>query len=156
MPINYLQLATLIISILALTTAVLALIFINSLNKLRKSFFVGKGVASLEEFIVHQNKKINELDSQAQYIEQALLNMQEVQKFSIQKIGLKRYNPFADDGGNLSFSMALLDAHDNGVVITSMHSREQNRVYSKPIKKGGSDFPLTEEERQTIISSKNF
>jgi hypothetical protein len=153
---NYLPLITAGLALLAFIGAGIALILALNLQKLRKTFFTGKDAVNLEDFVLNQNKKINELYKQAGYIEQEVHNLQEIQKISIQKIGVLRYNPFADDGGNLSFSIAIMDARDNGVVITSMHGREQNRVYAKPVKDGKSDFPLSNEEIQAIKISKTL
>ena len=147
---NYLPLTTLIIAIAALMASVGALIFMFGMQKVRKQFFAGKQAASLEEFIINQNKKINELSAQAENIEEAIKELQEQQKLSVQQIGLTRYNPFVDDGGNLSFSMAIMDARKNGVVITSMHGREQNRIYTKRIEMGKSEIKLTDEEQKAI------
>ncbi|MDB4939760.1 MAG: hypothetical protein JWO40_185 [Candidatus Doudnabacteria bacterium] len=151
---NYAQITSLILSIFAALIAIVAIAKLTKFSKVSKTFFEGKQAASLEDFIINQSKKINELAAQANYIEQAIKDLREIQKDSIQKIGLVRYNPFADNGGNLSFSMALLDAKNNGVVITSMHGREQNRIYSKPIIQGKSEFTLTTEEEKAITSSK--
>ncbi|PIQ05298.1 MAG: hypothetical protein COW72_02875, partial [Candidatus Nealsonbacteria bacterium CG18_big_fil_WC_8_21_14_2_50_37_10] len=75
---------------------------------------------------------------------------------SIQKIGLVRFNPFKEIGGNQSFSVALLDGNDSGIVVTSLYSREGNRVYGKPIEKGVSNYLLSEEEKQVLeIAKKN-
>jgi hypothetical protein len=71
-------------------------------------------------------------------------------KFNFQKIGLVRYNPFSDVGGNQSFSLALLDANNNGMVLTGLFGREGNRVYGKPIKNGESEYSLSEEEKKAI------
>lgn len=71
-------------------------------------------------------------------------------KLSIQKIGVVRFNPFKEVGGDQSFSIALLDANDNGVVITSLYTREGNRVYGKPIKNGASEYALSNEEKTAI------
>jgi len=71
-------------------------------------------------------------------------------KSSIQKIGAIRFNPFKEVGGDQSFSIALLDANDDGVVITSLYTREGNRVYGKPIKNGASEYALSNEEKQAI------
>lgn len=141
---------------LALIVGVLTFIQNLALQKMRKTFFAGKQASDLEEFIIKQNSKLNDLHTRADYIEEAINNLKNMQKLSIQKIGMVRYNPFADDGGNLSFSIALLDEHQNGVVITSMHGRESNRIYAKPIKQGKSEFTLTQEEQQAISSSTNF
>jgi hypothetical protein len=61
-----------------------------------------------------------------------------------------RFNPFNDGGGNFSFSLALLDSHNTGIIITSMYGREQNRIYTKKIEDGKSDSPLNEEEKQAV------
>ncbi len=151
---NILTTVSLIISILSLAAAIVAILKLAKITKISKTFFEGKQASSLEEFIINQSKKINELGAQANYIEEAVSALKEIQKNSIQKIGLARYNPFADNGGNLSFSLALLDANSNGVVITSLHGREQNRIYSKPIIAGKSEFTLTAEEEKAISSSK--
>jgi len=61
-----------------------------------------------------------------------------------------RFNPFNETGGNQSFSVAILDGNDCGIVISSLFSRNENRVYGKPIKNGVSEFPLTDEEKEAI------
>ena len=152
--INTFYIVSLIISGLALIAAIVAIAKLTKINKTSKAFFEGKQASSLEDFIINQSKKINELGAQANYIEEVVKDLKEIQKDSIQKIGLCRYNPFADNGGNLSFSMAIMDAHNNGVVITSLHGREQNRIYAKPILKGKSEFTLTAEEEKAISTSK--
>ena len=69
----------------------------------------------------------------------------------IQKIGLIRFNPFADTGGDQSFSLALLDAKDNGIVITSLFARTGVRWYIKKIHGGkGVEHELSVEEKEAI------
>jgi hypothetical protein len=75
-------------------------------------------------------------------------------KFSVQKVGIVRYNPFKEVGGDQSFSVALLDGNDNGVVITSLYTREGNRVYGKPIKNSQSEYLLSAEEKEAIEKAK--
>ena len=72
---------------------------------------------------------------------------------NLQKIAVVRFNPFNETGGNQSFSLAILDGNDCGIVITSLFSRNENRVYSKPIKNGVSEFTLTDEEKQAIAAA---
>lgn len=67
-----------------------------------------------------------------------------------QKISIVRFNPFGDTGGDQSFVLAVLDAHDSGYVITSIHGREGTRVYVKPIDYGKSKYPLSDEEKQAL------
>ncbi|MFH1462086.1 MAG: DUF4446 family protein [bacterium] len=77
------------------------------------------------------------------------------QKLSVQKIGMIRFNPFRDVGGDQSFSLALLDKNNSGVVVTSLYTRDGNRVYGKPINKGLSEYALSEEEKRAIEEAKN-
>ncbi len=70
---------------------------------------------------------------------------------SIQKMALHRYNPYHDTGGDQSFSLALLDAVGDGVVITSLHSRAGTRVFAKKVTQGKEDESrFSGEERQVI------
>jgi len=75
-------------------------------------------------------------------------------QFSIQKIGIIRFNPFSEVGSDQSFSVALLDNNDNGVVITSLYAREGNRVYGKPIVNCQSQYSMSQEEKQAIEKAK--
>ena len=56
---------------------------------------------------------------------------------AFQRVGLVRFNPFEDTGGNQSFALALLDAEGNGWVLSSLHARTGTRIYAKAIR-GGS------------------
>lgn len=74
---------------------------------------------------------------------------------SVQKIGIVRYNPFSNVGGDQSFSIALLDGNNNGIVITSLYGRDGNRTYAKPIEKGNSKYSLSDEEKKAISQALN-
>lgn len=75
-------------------------------------------------------------------------------KLHLQKVGFIRFNPFTDTGGNQSFVVSLLDENGTGVVISSLHSRENTRIYAKAIEKGQcQDQVLSKEERQVIKDS---
>jgi Protein of unknown function (DUF4446) len=71
-------------------------------------------------------------------------------KLSIQRVGVVRYNPFADTGSNQSFVLAMLDAGGDGFVLSSLHSRQQTRVFLKQVSKGKVDTGLSEEESEAI------
>ena len=81
-------------------------------------------------------------------------NLKKEHRFSIQKKGIIRFNPFSEVGGDQSFSLALLDGNDDGLVITSFYTREGNRVYGKPIKNGKSQYALSQEEIKAIEIAK--
>lgn len=69
----------------------------------------------------------------------------------IQKVGLVRFNPFKDTGGDQSFILALVDAKDTGVVISSLHTRTGTRWYAKGIVRGkGVEYELSDEEEKAL------
>jgi hypothetical protein len=98
------------------------------------------------------------LEKNFEKISEELENLKKESKFSVQKVGMVRFNPFSEVGGNQSFSIALLDGNDDGIVITSLYARGENRVFGKPIKGGISEYPLSEEEKEAIekAKSKNY
>ncbi|HKG56390.1 MAG TPA: DUF4446 family protein, partial [Candidatus Limnocylindrales bacterium] len=65
-------------------------------------------------------------------------------------IGLVRFNPFEDTGGNQSFAVALLDAHGDGFVLSSLHGRGGTRVYAKALTNGRSESTLSGEESEAL------
>lgn len=71
-------------------------------------------------------------------------------RYHVQKVGMVRFNPFKEIGGDHSFSLALLDGEDSGVIITCLHTRERTRVYMKGIKKGKSELDLSLEEKKAL------
>lgn len=124
------------------------------LVKIYQTFFrLTKGVSEKDlktvlEELLGQAKKNQGKDAD---LEKRLEETRKEVLLHIQKVGLIRYNPFADTGGNQSFVLALLDGNNNGVVITSLHSREATRVFSKPVIQGKeSEFELSKEEVQAI------
>lgn len=74
--------------------------------------------------------------------------------FHIQKLGLVRFNPFAETGGDQSFCMALLDGRDTGIVITGLHTRIRTRIYMKKIVNAKSEHALSAEEKKAIVQAK--
>lgn len=94
------------------------------------------------------------LEKNFEKLSQELDSLKKEGKFAVQKVGIVRFNPFSGVGGDQSFSIALLDGNDNGMVITSLYTREGNRIYGKPIKSGISEYLLSGEEKQAIEKAK--
>ena len=76
--------------------------------------------------------------------------LETAQRRTFQRVGLVRYNPFEETGGNQSFALALLDAAGDGWVLSSLHARSGTRVYAKGITGGRSDAGLSDEETAAI------
>ena len=110
----------------------------------------GKNAKSLEEILV---KRLNQIDSlvdanatNEKNIKTVVNNM----KFTFQKVGLVKYDAFNEMGGKLSFSLALLNASNDGFVLNAVHSREGCYTYIKEIIDGNSIIVLAEEEQEAL------
>jgi Protein of unknown function (DUF4446) len=88
-------------------------------------------------------RELDELSARAAVLEAA-------NRRAIQRVGLVRFNPFEDTGGNQSFALALTDSQGNGFVISSLHSRTGTRLYAKAIGDGRSDGALSAEESEAL------
>jgi hypothetical protein len=119
-------------------------------TKKRLDIFFKKDNKDLGEVLVSQIRK---LEDQGENIEKIYGEIEELNKISatcFQKIGVIRFNPFQEVGGDQSFSVALLDAQNNGFVITGLYTREGNRIFAKPIENGQSKYLLSGEEKEAI------
>lgn len=124
------------------------------LKKKLHIFFSGKEAKNLEKVLLDQLQETRELDLEIQELFEISNRLRELGMKSIHKTAVMRFNPFKEVGGNQSFCVALLDGKNSGVVITSLHTREGTRVYSKPVVLGQeNNFPLTEEEKATIAQA---
>ena len=110
----------------------------RKIKKRLQSFFEGKNAKDLEELILESLKRLKKSEKSIQEIYKFLKYLDKISKKSIQKVGIIRYNPFHESGGDQSFAIALLDYHNDGIVISSLYTRQGVSVYSKPIKKGKS------------------
>ena len=71
----------------------------------------------------------------------------------LRRVGIVRYDAFKELGGHLSFSLALLDARQDGVVVSVLNDRNGARAYAKPVAGGRSTITLSEEEQRAITQS---
>lgn len=87
-------------------------------------------------------------------IQDILMRLEKTEKgvlLSFKKIGFFRFNPYRETGGDQSFVLALLDGHDNGFVVSSLHGRTGTRIYAKPVEKGnGAGYELSAEEKKAV------
>jgi Protein of unknown function (DUF4446) len=100
-------------------------------------------------------REVTEIGTRLSTLEAAVGQIADNLPRSIQGVGVVRYNPFEQMGSNMSFSLALLDGHANGVVVSVLNNREGSRVYGKAVERGTSSYPLSEEERQALALAQN-
>lgn len=139
----------LLLIIFGIWLAVLSTAFLwlfSFIKKLTKGSKESSLVKVLEKILETQDQNSQNLD----LIRKEVDRLDKDGKFHIQKVGVVRFNPFKETGGDHSFSLALLDGKDTGVVLTCLHTRERTRVYMKVIQKGKSGHELSEEEKKAL------
>jgi hypothetical protein len=142
-----------ILSVLGLWLIIISIVLYRVFalfNKLTKGVEVTDLKKVLEKVLAQGAKNEKDISDLLKKVN----TLEETGKLHIQKVGLVRFNPFRELGGDHSFSLAVLDGEDSGVVITSLHARDRTRVYMKKILKGKSDVELSEEEKKTLAKAK--
>lgn len=134
------------------TTLIILVIWIFTLERRIGKLLAGKSGASLEDSIGKQADDIRSLFAFKKIVEGALAELDGRIKKKLHGAKTLRFNPFAGtgSGGNQSFATALLDEEGNGVVISSLYSREKMSVFAKPVKQRTSEFDLTDEEKEVL------
>lgn len=125
-------------------------LFYTLKQKKRLDIFFQKGEKDLEKVLTEQIKKTEKIEKDLENTIKQISKLEKNSQRSFQKIGIIRFNPFREVGGNQSFAIALLDLNNDGFIITSHYGRESNRVYTKEIKNGKSEYSLSNEEEKAI------
>ena len=154
--INSIGLNTLLL-ILSIVVIVLLIAFLALLgkvillNKKYKRFMKKLGSSdSLEEDLENYMYRVDRVEKQNADIMNQINGLDKDLESCVQKVGIVRYSAFQDTGSDLSFTLALLDEHDNGVVFNGIYSREMSNIYAKPVENGNSKYTLSEEEQEAI------
>ncbi|MDO8589170.1 MAG: DUF4446 family protein [Armatimonadota bacterium] len=139
----------------ALVIALLASVFylIRKVGKLSKTSLQAVDGQMGQLLRQELNKCAKDLSAASDRIEGLQRHNKELkaqQEQCMQRIGFVRFDAFDDVGGEQSFALALLNADNNGVVISNLFSRVDSRVYAKRINGGRSEHTLSEEEREAV------
>ena len=128
----------------------LGAIWTISTEKRLKRFFLGKKAKDLEETIVALEQNIEKLNKARENIEKEIVLLNSKLKKSIRGLQTIRFNPFPDQGGNQSFAVGMLNEEGDGLVLSSLYSRERMSIFAKPIKNGASIYELSAEEKEAL------
>lgn len=107
----------------------------------------------IEQLMLSQAAAIEQLQSDLAYLQRRVDTLGTEAKLHVQRVGMVRFCAFPDTGSDLSFAIALLDANDNGVVVSSLYGRSESRTYAKPIQGGKSTYQLSDEEKEAIAKA---
>ncbi len=129
---------------------IVALAKIGGLRKKYESFMRGENGKSLEKTLIKRLDQLDEIAASDKKNKRDIQTLFDKQVYDIQKYGIVKYDAFDEMGGRLSFSLALLNQEDSGIVLNAVHTREGCYTYIKDIIKGESVLLLTEEEKKAI------
>lgn len=140
-------------AVVCLITIVILIITLCKLKKLRRridDLTRGKDTESMEDIMLNFFERIESLEEGEKVTRSDLKDIKKNLKITYQKKGLVKYDAFREMSGALSYSLALLDKENNGVLITSMYSREGCYTYAKDIENGNCKLNLSEEETEAL------
>ena len=126
---------------------------VNGVEKKYRKFMRGVNSKNLEDLIVKYLDNIDEVKNDTENMKELCNRMDERYKSCLQKTSILRYKAFEDVGSDLSFSIALLDYNNDGVILTGIYGRNESTTYAKPIDKGISRYDLSQEEEEVLKSA---
>ena len=124
---------------------------INRMQEFFDSVLSGREVKDLEGLIKEISQKSDKLDDDIEDLFDASNQINKISRKALGRIGLVKFNPFGEKGGRKdSFALAITNSHARGVLLSTLDTEHGTKVYLKEIKNGGSDSPLTEEEKEAV------
>jgi hypothetical protein len=105
---------------------------------------------SLEAILDAHLRRVHQVAQDLEAIDGRATALERDLKRTFARVGLVRFNPFEDTGGNQSFALALLDSHGDGFVVSSLHGRNMTRMYAKGVKSGRADAAVSDEEAEAL------
>jgi len=130
--------------------------YIYKTNKKIDKLLENGKIKSFKEIFLAQKDKHEDLEEKIKEAFSKIKDLENTSEITIQKVGVVRFNPFDNIGGNQSFVIALLDGKNNGFLISSLFVEDGNRVYAKTIKQGKSDYALSKDEDEAIKKAINY
>ncbi len=118
-------------------------------SRLRR-ILTDNGTAGLDEILDAQAKRVEQLLTRVDGLNALEQELEASSRLALQKVGIVRFNPFQDSGGDQSFAIALLDQGGSGIVLSSLHGRAETRIFAKQVVNGRSTHSLSDEEQQAI------
>ena len=148
-----LSLAVIVLAIAVLGLAAWLVVLQRSESRLRRRLrriLSDNGSTGLDEVLAGQATRIEQLATRVDALTALQRELETATGRSLQKVGVIRFNPFQDSGGDQSFAIAMLDQRGSGVVVSSLHGRAETRIFAKQVTNGRSTHSLSDEEQQAI------
>ena len=148
-----------IVGVLGVLVIVMYAIILNlylNLRYLKKRYrkmMTGVDNGNLERMLIGHIDEVRRVQQENAEIRAEAERQDALLQQAITRVGVVRFRAFDDMGSDLSYAVALLDSHNDGVVLSSIFGREDSRSYVKPIKDGQSQYMLTDEEKQALADA---
>jgi hypothetical protein len=139
-----------LLSIIMLIMLIINNTSINRLSRKYRKFMRGSKDKNIEELLMSLIDRTDSAIEKVEGIKSMYGDMDKRVKNCIQKTSIVRYKAFDDMGSALSFSIALLDDYDGGVIVTGIYGRNETTTYAKPIDKGIPKYDLSDEEKHVL------
>jgi hypothetical protein len=146
----YLWLALVVLALALIVWLAMVQVRLNRLLRQYRTVFAGAQGGNLEALLGQNLEEGRRTSARVEELTALCQRLETTLQHAVQGVGIVRFNPFGDTGGDQSFAVALLDAQGDGLVLTSLYGRAESRIYAKPVQGGQSPYPLTAEETQAI------
>ena len=151
----YLMIAMIPIIILLFIMVIVLFKAVGRVETKYRKLMKGTSSKNIEEMLLERIESIEETKEKSERALQECERLEIKMKECIQKVAIMRYKAFEDVGSDLSFSIAMLDDKDDGIVLTGIYGRQESTTYAKPIDKGISRYDLSEEELYVLNEASN-
>lgn len=123
---------------------------LSYMKKRYRKMMSGVDGDNLERLLMGHIDEVHHVVEENQRLDAEYHRIDELLQQAVTRVGMVRFRAFEDMGSDLSYAVALLDANNNGVVLSSIFGREDSRSYAKPIVGGKSTYPMTNEEEEAL------
>lgn len=145
----YIPYIVIALAVIILLQFILIIVLFKSVGKVENKYrrmMRGANNKNLEELVVSYLDKIDEANDNSQKALEHGISLEHRMEKCVQKVSMIRYKAFEDVGSDLSFSIAILDENNDGIILTGIYGRNESTTYAKPVDKGISRYDLSEEE----------
>lgn len=141
--------------LLAVVIFILLIMLVMTRKKLavmqdKYDYFTKGSEANIDQVLTRTLQELEKTQEELQQLQQKHGQLREQVKGCIQKVKMERYDAFDAMGGEMSYSILLADENNDGIILTSIYGREDNRCYAKDVKGGKSSYVLAEEEKKLL------
>ena len=123
---------------------------LSYMKKRYRKMMAGVDGANIERMLMGHIDEVKKVVEKSEQLDVENKRIDALLQTAVTRVGVVRFRAFEDMGSDLSYAVALLDSHNDGVVLSSIFGREDSRSYVKPITNGSSSYTMTQEEEQAL------